>query len=138
MTEISQILLILLDSRCPLLHYPPSLSAYLSSITQTTRIILVLTKVDIAGPTRTEAWSQFFKTKYPGLRVIQVESYPTRDSDSKENYEPHLTKAFRKSLVDMLREIHEELLEPPGGRSCALAPVVAEIDLDGAKVGRGR
>ena len=29
-TEISQILLILLDSRCPLLHYPPSLAAYLS------------------------------------------------------------------------------------------------------------
>ena len=46
------------------------------------------------------------------MRDIQ-ESYLTRDSDSKENYEPQLTKAFRTSLVDLVRGIHEEILEPP-------------------------
>ena len=50
--------------------------------------------------------------EYPDLRGTQ-KSYLTRDSDSKENCEPHLAKAFRKLLVDTVREIHEEKLEPP-------------------------
>ncbi|KAK7680577.1 hypothetical protein QCA50_016359 [Cerrena zonata] len=118
-TEISQILLILLDSRCPLLHYPPSLSAYLTNpfTARRTRIILVLTKVDIAGPARADAWTRFLKQKYPNLRIVQVESYTEKDSGigsgKKKVYEPHLPTAFRQALVEALKETHAEFLEPP-------------------------
>ncbi|KAI0785451.1 P-loop containing nucleoside triphosphate hydrolase protein [Irpex lacteus] len=102
-TEISQIILILLDSRCPLLHYPPK------------RIILVLTKVDISGPERADAWIQYLQTRYPQVRVVQVESYAEKQGtvNGKHVYEPHLPTTFRQRLVDALKETHKELLEPP-------------------------
>lgn len=77
-TEISQIILVLLDSRAPLLHYPPSLAAYLSD----RRVILVLTKVDISGPARADAWSRYLTAHYPGLKVVQVESYIEKETTS--------------------------------------------------------
>lgn len=127
MTEIAQIILILLDSRCPLLHYPPSLQAYLSSphIAKHIRPILVLTKVDIAGPARAEAWTRYLNQKFPGLRVVQVEAFAEKHTQSQEHqvhgdpsggrkhYEPHLPSAFRQSLVEALKETHAELLQPP-------------------------
>ncbi|OBZ79348.1 Guanine nucleotide-binding protein-like 1 [Grifola frondosa] len=116
-TEISQILLILLDSRCPTLHLPPSLSSYLASFPHA-RKVLVLTKVDISGPERAEAWSRYLHTLYPGARVVQVESYIEKSagvdgSSGKKAYEPYLPSAFRQTLVDALREAHAELLTPP-------------------------
>ncbi|KAI0756793.1 P-loop containing nucleoside triphosphate hydrolase protein [Daedaleopsis nitida] len=121
-TEISQILLILLDSRCPILHFPPALSAYLASVSNASRlrIVLVLTKVDISGPDRAAAWSKYLNALYPGTRVVQVESYTEKPSGGdatsasrKRMHEPHLPSAFRQTLVDALRETHAELLEPP-------------------------
>ncbi|KAI0720002.1 hypothetical protein C8T65DRAFT_23388 [Cerioporus squamosus] len=118
-TEISQIILVLLDSRCPTLHLPPALTAYLSGVSNASRLrtILVLTKVDIAGPDRAAAWTKYLHTRYPGVRVVQVESYtekhPDGEASSRRMYEPHLPSAFRQTLVDALRETHAELLEPP-------------------------
>lgn len=119
MTEISQIVLILLDSRCPLLHYPPSLAAYLSTphFVARKRTILVLTKVDIAGPERADAWTKHLNARYPELRVVQVESYSEksagRGAGGRRLYEPHLPSAFRQTLVDALRDTHADLLRPP-------------------------
>ncbi|EMD41935.1 hypothetical protein CERSUDRAFT_129177 [Gelatoporia subvermispora B] len=118
-TEISQILLILLDSRCPPLHFPPSLSAYLAStprLVNRTRTILVLTKVDICGPERAEAWTKYLLAKYPGLKVVQVESYIEKAASStggRKAYEPYLPSAFRQTLVKAVEEAHAELLQPP-------------------------
>lgn len=120
MSEISQILLILLDSRCPLLHYPPSLASYLAGLPNR-KVILVLTKVDISGPDRANAWSSYLKKRYPYVRIVQVESYipkelgPNDEGTSKRNrrFEPHLPHTFRERLVQALREVHEELLQPP-------------------------
>ena len=120
MSEISQILLILLDSRCPLLHYPPSLASYLSGLPNR-KIILVLTKVDISGPDRANAWSDYLKQRYPHVRIVQVESYvpkelgPNNEGTSKRSrrFEPHLPRTFRERLVQTLREVHQELLHPP-------------------------
>jgi hypothetical protein len=119
-TEISQILLILLDSRCPLLHYPPSLASYLAGLPNR-KIILVLTKVDISGPDRAKAWSEYLKKRYPEVRVVQVEAYvpkelgPNNEGTSKrgKRFEPHLPQTFRERLIEALREVHQELLRPP-------------------------
>jgi ribosome biogenesis GTPase A len=111
-TEISQILLVLLDSRCPPLHFPPSLSTYLSSH----KLILVLTKVDITGPARAAAWTAYLHQRYPGVRIVQVESYvmkePTESSQSRRVYEPSLPMAFRENFVAALKATHEEMLFP--------------------------
>ncbi|TFY59844.1 hypothetical protein EVJ58_g5518, partial [Rhodofomes roseus] len=120
-TEISQIFLILLDSRCPLLHYPPALSSYLTGLpyASRTRIILVLTKVDIVGPARADAWAAYLRAKYPGTRVVQVESYAELDSapppaqGKKKTLEARLPFPFRRTLVGALKDAHEELLTPP-------------------------
>ncbi|KAI0094359.1 hypothetical protein BDY19DRAFT_1079853 [Irpex rosettiformis] len=115
-TEISQILLILLDSRCPLIHYPPSLAAYLfSPLFSRKRVILVLTKVDISGYERADAWKRYLQVQYPHVRVVQVESYVEKPGtvNAKLIYEPYLPSTFRQTLVDALRDTHKELLEPP-------------------------
>ncbi|KAI0639624.1 hypothetical protein C8Q77DRAFT_1224741 [Trametes polyzona] len=123
-TEISQILLILLDSRCPTLHFPPALLTYLSSVSNAARLrtILVLTKVDISGPERADAWTRTLQERYPGVRVVQVESFVEKHPDAhgstsnaaqRRAHKPFLPSKFRTALVDALRATHAELLEPP-------------------------
>ncbi|KDQ31093.1 hypothetical protein PLEOSDRAFT_1036089 [Pleurotus ostreatus PC15] len=112
-TEISQIILVLLDSRCPLLHYPPSLRAYLA----THKVILVLTKVDLSGPERTQAWTTYLQSTFPGVRVTHVESYIEKKvqhaEQGRKHYEPHIPTEFRRKLVEAIRDIHAEMLKPP-------------------------
>ncbi|EIN13953.1 P-loop containing nucleoside triphosphate hydrolase protein [Punctularia strigosozonata HHB-11173 SS5] len=116
-TEISQIVLVLLDSRCPLLHYPPSLAAYLAEH-KTLRVILVLTKVDIAGIERAEAWTRYLQAQYPNVRIIRVEAY-ARETGAKQaakgnlTHRPYLPSQFREDLVHAIKDAHEDLLRPP-------------------------
>ncbi|GJE85788.1 P-loop containing nucleoside triphosphate hydrolase protein [Phanerochaete sordida] len=116
-TEISQIILVLLDARCPLLHYPPALAAYLAAPhLARKRTVLVLTKVDVAGAPRADAWAAHLRARFPHLRVVQVEAYavqPGAGAGGRRAFAPHLPSAFRAMLVDALREAHAELLEPP-------------------------
>ncbi|THH28938.1 hypothetical protein EUX98_g5260 [Antrodiella citrinella] len=120
-SEISQIILVLLDSRCPLLHFPPSLVAYLSASHEAnrTRTILVLTKVDIIGPTRADEWTRSLQAKYPGMPVVRVEAYAEADQTTDQGkgkthaHQPHIPLQFKESLVQALRDMHAELLEPP-------------------------
>ncbi|KAF9486315.1 P-loop containing nucleoside triphosphate hydrolase protein [Pholiota conissans] len=112
-SEISQIILVLLDSRCPTLHYPPSLSSYLGD----RKIILVLTKVDISGPARVQAWINYIHDKHPQARIVQVESYTEKGARAEQQgralYEPSIPDHFRSQLVNVIKEVHAELLEPP-------------------------
>ncbi|KAG2367789.1 hypothetical protein BDR07DRAFT_1271378 [Suillus spraguei] len=111
-TEISQILLCLLDSRCPPLHFPSSLESYLAS--RKAKIILVLTKVDIAGSDRAEAWTAYLQKQHPGLPIVQVEAYQQKVGEQgRPVYESHLPFPFRERLVDAMRQVHEEMLIPP-------------------------
>lgn len=111
--EISQIILVLLDSRCPLLHFPPSLSAYLSE----RKVILVLTKVDISGPARAAAWTHYLNEHYPGQRIVQVEAYGQKVTSvlhqGRKQYEPRLPQSFKERLIDAIKEIHAEMMIPP-------------------------
>ena len=111
-TEISQIILVLLDSRCPLLHLPPSLISYLGD----RKIILVLTKVDISGQARVSAWINYIHEHYPHLRIVQVESYIEKDGiadQGRKLYEPHIPQSFRQTLVNAIKDAHTEMLQPP-------------------------
>ncbi|KAJ3928850.1 MAG: P-loop containing nucleoside triphosphate hydrolase protein [Lentinula lateritia] len=112
-TEISQIILVLVDSRCPLLHFPPSLARYLSNH----KVILVLTKVDITGPVRANAWIDYLRNSFPGLRVVQVQAYGTKEESfyhqGRSKYESRVPQIFKEQLLDAIRDLHAEILQPP-------------------------
>lgn len=120
-TEISQILLVLVDARCPPVHFPETLAAYLAAYTSRDklRVVLVLTKVDVAGAARADAWAAFLRAKHPGMRVVQVQSYAREPEDGEQKatgkhvHDPWLPGHFREELVRAIREAHAELLEPP-------------------------
>jgi hypothetical protein len=111
--------MVLLDSRCPLLHLPPSLVNFVSLPRY--RVILVLTKVDISGPRRAEAWASYLRLKYPSTRVVMVESYSINPnglsgqegSARRGRYEPRIPRTFKEQLVMALKEAHREMLQPP-------------------------
>ena len=111
-TEISQIILVLLDSRCPLLHYPPSLHDYLANH----KVIFVLTKVDITGSACAEAWTHFLRAQYPETQIVRAESYIEKRGNAEQGHsrlEPHIPREFRDELVEAIKAAHEALLEPP-------------------------
>lgn len=102
-----------------MLHYPPSLAAFLAAPQDATRkrTVLVLTKVDIAGPARVDAWTRYLKIKYPDLPVVPVEAYVEKSAGDgagkRKMHEPFIPSAFRQTLVDTLKATHASLLEPP-------------------------
>ncbi|KAF8634956.1 hypothetical protein AX15_000682 [Amanita polypyramis BW_CC] len=135
-TEISQIILVLLDSRCPLLHYPPSLHDHLANH----KVIFVLTKVDIAGSVCVDAWIGFLRNRYPQTQIIQVESYieKNRTTDQgRSRFEPYIPAECRDNLVEAIKNAHVELLEPAANVRSDLAklqtwkpPVKRDVDWD--------
>ncbi|GAA93963.1 uncharacterized protein L969DRAFT_92904 [Mixia osmundae IAM 14324] len=113
-TEVSSILLVLLDCRCPLLHLPPSLQTYLINLKPKKQIILVLTKTDLSNEAA-DAWTTYLQERYPDYRVVAIENYPDATSAS----------TGRQRIVKAIRACHEELCQPP-----------AAITGDPAKVAR--
>lgn len=77
-TEASEILLVLLDVRCPLLHFPPSLQDYISTLKPRKKCILVLTKVDLVPSALADSWKEYLEKRFK-YGVILVESYKERD-----------------------------------------------------------
>ena len=86
MTELSHIVLLLLDARCPPLHCPTSLKTYLQALRPRKEIILVLTKSDLVDSRAVQAWKTWVKEWWDGdaeapdgqgVQVIAVKSLDT-------------------------------------------------------------
>lgn len=73
-SEVSEILLVLLDVRCPLLHLPISLQDYVSTLKPRKKCILILTKVDLVPKALANAWKAYLEERYK-YEVVMVESY---------------------------------------------------------------
>jgi ethanolamine utilization protein EutP (predicted NTPase) len=76
-TESSSIILLLLDSRCPPLHAPPSLRSYIQSLKPRKEVILVLTKADLVHPEALSKWKEWIVGWWggEGVQVVSVMSY---------------------------------------------------------------
>jgi hypothetical protein len=76
-----------------------------------------LTKVDISGTARVEAWTRYIRKIYPNTRVVQVESYIEKGEGANhqghKQHDPNIPEHFRAKLVQAIKEVHSELLEPP-------------------------
>lgn len=74
--EASSVILLLLDSRCPILHCPPSLRSYLQSLRPHKEVVLVLTKADLVDPSALAQWKEFIKGWWgQPVEVASVTSY---------------------------------------------------------------
>lgn len=69
--------LLLLDSRCPPLHCPPSLRAYIQNLKPRKEIILVLTKSDLVDPDALIGWRSWLRTWWGDeqVQVVAARSY---------------------------------------------------------------
>jgi hypothetical protein len=84
-----------------------------------------LTKSDLVSPAHVAAWRAYFASRHPEIHVTQVESYKERPTahDTTANdtkvkkrgryVDPHIPSHFLKDLVQTLKSVHKELLEPP-------------------------
>lgn len=90
--ERSDILVVVVDSRQPILNFPPSLYHY---ITRTLRkpMVLVLNKIDLLPADVVQAWIAYFHRKYPKLFVVPFTSFPGERADTID----HLVKSKAKS-----------------------------------------
>lgn len=71
------------------------------------------------------AWRVYFASRHPEIRVVQVEAYKERatahdttanDAKGKKKrryVDPYIPGQFLKVLVQTMKEVHRELLEPP-------------------------
>jgi hypothetical protein len=77
--ELSPILLVLIDIRCPPLHFPPSLQEYILSHQQTSRkeVVLVLTKCDLVSPEVRAQWEAWCRREWGkhGWDIVSLEAY---------------------------------------------------------------
>ncbi|EZA50932.1 Guanine nucleotide-binding protein-like protein [Ooceraea biroi] len=74
--EMSDIVLIIVDIRYPVMTFPPYLYNYVTTELQKD-MILVLNKIDLVPPALVLAWKHYFCKQYPKLRVLMFTSYPT-------------------------------------------------------------
>lgn len=121
-TEISNILLVLLDSRCPALHFPPSLHHFLSNLTPSRPLIFVLTKTDMVPEPYISAWTTWLETKYPNAQIAQVHNYrltgaPATDETTRRKikHELGLRDVDFLRLVSAIQKSCDKLIAPPEG-----------------------
>ncbi|GJN89589.1 hypothetical protein Rhopal_002576-T1 [Rhodotorula paludigena] len=134
-TETSDLLLVLVDVRFPLLHYPPSLRSYLRTLKPLKPVVLVLTKTDLVPRAVADAWKRYFEQLEggddgAGAQVVLMESY--KEEERREETQgtharllPSALRSARHALLSALQRAHASLLAPP--------PVVAS---DPAKLAR--
>lgn len=83
-TEQASILLILVDVRCPLMHFPPSLQTYVAGLKPRKKVVLVLTKTDLVPAEVATAWKTYFEDTMSQdnktwTKIVLMESYKQKE-----------------------------------------------------------
>ncbi|KAF9189930.1 Guanine nucleotide-binding-like protein 1 [Haplosporangium sp. Z 767] len=73
--EISDIIMIIVDIRHPVIHFPPSLYHYVVNEMKR-KLVVVFNKVDLVAPNTLFAWKQYFKETFPELHIASFSCYP--------------------------------------------------------------
>jgi len=107
--EMSDVLLIIVDIRYPVLMFPPYLYDYVTNKLQKD-MILVLNKVDLAPASLVVAWKEYFHIQYPKLHILMFTSYPTYNLRGNINEEGQKIR-HRKGKLKMAAEGAQKLLE---------------------------
>ncbi|KAK0093821.1 hypothetical protein PV326_012553 [Microctonus aethiopoides] len=108
--EKSDILLMIVDIRYPVLMFPPYLYNYITKILEKD-MILVLNKIDLAPPALVVAWHEYFKSQYPKLRILFFTSFPKYNIRGNAEDGAGLKQRRRKGKLRMAAEGAQKLLE---------------------------
>ncbi|XP_008204925.1 guanine nucleotide-binding protein-like 1 isoform X1 [Nasonia vitripennis] len=109
--EMSDILLIIVDIRYPVMMFPPYLYNYVTNDLGK-EMILILNKVDLAPAALVVAWQEYFKTKYPKLHILVFTSFPVYNL--RQNYSEEgegLKSRRRKGKLKMAAEGAQKIME---------------------------
>ena len=109
--EMSDMLLIIVDIRYPVLMFPPYLYNYITNDLGKD-MILVLNKIDLAPPALVVAWREYFKIQYPKLHILFFTSFPAynlRGNTDKDG--ENLKVRRRKGKLKMAAEGAQKLME---------------------------
>jgi hypothetical protein len=74
-TELSDIILFVVDARHPVLHFPPTLYDYVTKEMKKA-LVLVFNKIDLIDQETLTAWKKYFVDRYPGLITAGFSCYP--------------------------------------------------------------
>ncbi|KZC06821.1 PREDICTED: guanine nucleotide-binding protein-like 1 [Dufourea novaeangliae] len=108
--EMSDILLIIVDIRYPVLMFPPYLYHHVTNELKKD-MILVLNKVDLVPPALVVAWKEYFQNTYPKLHILMFTSYPTYNLHGNINETEGLRKRRRRGKLKMAAEGAQKLLD---------------------------
>ncbi|TXT10992.1 hypothetical protein VHUM_01743 [Vanrija humicola] len=123
-TESSAILLLLIDSRCPPLHCPPSLRTYVKALKPRKEVILVLTKADLVDAGALAGWRTWLKDWWtegdePGaastVQIVAVSSYDKAllYGEGRARHRPAIPMSARGELVEAVKTAHARLVTKP-------------------------
>ncbi|KAI9364639.1 hypothetical protein BD770DRAFT_313755 [Pilaira anomala] len=73
--EISDVILIVMDIRNPLLHFPRSLYKYVTHKLKR-KIIGIFNKVDLVSEFTVFAWKKYFEEEFPNLKIATFSCFP--------------------------------------------------------------
>lgn len=73
--EMSDVILLIVDIRHPVLHFPPTLYHYITEELQK-QVVLVLNKADLCPPPLVLAWRHYLSSKFPHLHTVCFTSHP--------------------------------------------------------------
>ncbi|KAJ3046059.1 Guanine nucleotide-binding-like protein 1 [Rhizophlyctis rosea] len=74
-SELSDIMLLVVDSRHPILHFPPSLFDHIVKELGK-KLVLVFNKIDLIDAVTLQAWKSYFVQRFPGLLTATFSCYP--------------------------------------------------------------
>lgn len=107
--EMSDVLLIIVDIRYPVLMFPPYLYDYVTNTLQKD-MILVLNKIDLAPASLVVAWKDYFRNQYPKLHILMFTSYPAYNLHGNVSNEGKKV-GRRKGKLRMAAEGAQKLLQ---------------------------
>ncbi|KAG0288616.1 Guanine nucleotide-binding-like protein 1 [Linnemannia gamsii] len=93
--EISDIIMIIVDIRHPVIHFPPSLYQYVVNDMKR-KLVVVFNKVDLVAPNTVFAWTQYFKEKFPELHIATFSCYPPDPSLINDSSTASLKKVAKR------------------------------------------
>lgn len=73
--EMSDVILLIVDIRHPVLQFPPDLYHYITGDLQK-QVVLVLNKADLCPPPLVIAWKHYLTSQFPHLEIVCFTSHP--------------------------------------------------------------
>ncbi|KAF9990859.1 Guanine nucleotide-binding-like protein 1 [Mortierella antarctica] len=93
--EISDIIMIIVDIRHPVIHFSPSLYQYVVNDMKR-ELVVVFNKVDLVAPNTLFAWKQYFKEQCPELHIASFSCYPPDPTLINDSSTAALQKVVKK------------------------------------------